>query len=1164
MDNVPLVEPEASQAPAPTPPPPLIIKADELDATGTDVSTPIPDVSTPITPALQAPPLQPPQMSSPQSFSTSPRAAPARPILRREGSTSAPPAQPPPPTPQQQQQQAAAGEGQQPTDSLSLLQLRRLVTDFPKLTSQDYTSEKFDTRSFAEEVDEWFAYSDAESYLLLRSKIAFETRWKQKRDVQRTGWIDAKLEIQTQFVQDLVDEGKRGSKQVEVVECLAYLALGDWGDTAGLEDERQSEIGSKGNIPRDEWGRIPAGQYTHSRVQIKWMRKGCETLTACGALQLAFDIFRETYNSQEENYDTPELEDGKDRPPVMDRYLLMHHTLSIMYILVEAGRWRSTKGKVEILPTVECLDPSLLQCLTQMIAKTRWEEQPWLPFTKVLLLYWKVILLLFGGYDDLKHSKNILCGDSRSSNDENGEGFITATPLDYHLFRQEITSKYPAYNPPPPLIPIELENNSILPPLPNHPSRRTSQENLSMSNNPSTNGTPGSIFTQPVHIATPAPSPPPSPAGPGGKGGKKQNYQTNQNFPFLYPPLDETSNIVGGKGMAELQDQLVGKRWEGSDIPASIVEAGELFASRMRMSRSIRQLWDVRERFIRHERGWEEVSKDDASVGSSESMIDEDESDESEEKAALPKPAQKDAKPGLQRETPDQDVQRRLNSIESFYSVVLVLWKIVFTNVSHLVSQSNGSNGIGVPNGISFPEDNAENGPIKRQFNLNSLAEDLSGDRSMEWGQDSDPALEELNAVRLRNISSKAISAILILLLKWFKLSHILKFEYMTQLLLDANYLPLILKFLAHQDVDKAADQKIDRDDLSFFHFCHINSSHPPPPPSPTKPPSPSPSSPDSAAPPPIPTHRRSNSTPSSSPPTSPDKPVPEINNPSSDLSDLLTTNPAPSSNTPPFDSHPPTTTTYPPSFLPTTTSLLHLLHLITASHAHRSLLLVQYKSSTILRRYLKLPSASLRLYTLKLLKKQVPFCGRKWRQSNMRVITSVYLNVRGRLRDEWLSGGDVDGVVEEAVPVEQGWRGLVGWWHWRFYREQVVGGRGVGGRRGTGGGMGVGGRKGEIGQNGEEEFEQGKDGEKEVEGGEMGQDDDDDVYNFFARELEKMGWGVHGVGIGGTGDEDDEDDADEEGVGGDGGEPGFGIGRGRGGGTEWDGGPGLGVEGWS
>lgn len=286
---------------------------------------------------------------------------------------------------------------------------------------------------------------------------------------------------------------------------------------------------------------------------------------------------------------------------------------------------------------------------------------------QLILLYWKVILLDFGTSQDLKHSKQVLRNTSDSSKEDDNEGFITASPLDYHLFRQELTSKYPAYNPPPPLLPIEPENNSILPPLPHHPSRRTSQENLGTASGPIGNGTAGSIFVQPVHIATPAPSPPPSPAGPGGKGGKKQNYQTNQNFPFLYPPLDETSNITGGKGNAELQDQLVGKRWEGSDVPASILEAGQLFASRMRMSRSIRQLWDVRERFIRHERGWDEIPKDNVSNGSSGSMIDEDDSDADRDATEQVKLDAEDVKAVERQETSNEEVQRRLGAIESFY-----------------------------------------------------------------------------------------------------------------------------------------------------------------------------------------------------------------------------------------------------------------------------------------------------------------------------------------------------------------------------------------------------------------------------------------------------------------------------------------------------------------
>ena len=279
------------------------------------------------------------------------------------------------------------------------------------------------------------------------------------------------------------------------------------------------------------------------------------------------------------------------------------------------------------------------------------------------------MLLIFGNLDDIKKSKIALKARTDLGDEESNKNIITASPLDYHLFRQEITSKYPAYNPPPPLVPIEPENNSILPPLPNHPSRQASQDNLQIAA-ASMNGTGGSIFNQPVHIATPAPSPPPSPAGPGGKGGKKQNYQTNQNFPFLYPPLDDTSNTLGGKGTAELQDHLVHKRWEGSDVPASILEAGELFASRMRMTRSIRQLWDVREKYIKYERGWNEEDNDDDRCShedsESESENDEDE-DEDGVKAEQAAKVAKAERTHHERETDDDDVQERLDAINDFY-----------------------------------------------------------------------------------------------------------------------------------------------------------------------------------------------------------------------------------------------------------------------------------------------------------------------------------------------------------------------------------------------------------------------------------------------------------------------------------------------------------------
>lgn len=276
------------------------------------------------------------------------------------------------------------------------------------------------------------------------------------------------------------------------------------------------------------------------------------------------------------------------------------------------------------------------------------------------------MLLVFGNLGDLEASKAALRKKSGDGTEESNEHIITASPLDYHLFRQEITSKYPAYRAPPPLVPIELENNSILPPLPNHPSRQASHENLQATVGVAYNGTAGSIFNQPVHISTPAPSPPPSPVGPGGKGAKKQNYQTNQNFPFLYPPPDDTSDTLGGKGDAGLQNKLVGRRWEGSDVPASILEAGQLFASRMRMTRSIRQLWDVRERYIKYERGWEEQDKEDDGCSQEDSELDDDD-DQDPEEAKSCKEVEGAETPPNEMGSDNDLVQQRLNAIDDFY-----------------------------------------------------------------------------------------------------------------------------------------------------------------------------------------------------------------------------------------------------------------------------------------------------------------------------------------------------------------------------------------------------------------------------------------------------------------------------------------------------------------
>lgn len=85
----------------------------------------------------------------------------------------------------------------------------------------------------------------------------------------------------------------------------------------------------------------------------------------------------------------------------------------------------------------------------------------------------------------------------------------------------------------------------------------------------------------------------------------------------------------------------------------------------------------------------------------------------------------------------------------------------------------NGTSGLGVTNGIAFPEDNPDKPPVRRRINVRSTGQDgLVNGYPVDVDDEADPVLEELNSIRLREISSKAISAILLMLLKWFKLSR--------------------------------------------------------------------------------------------------------------------------------------------------------------------------------------------------------------------------------------------------------------------------------------------------------------------------------------------------------------------------------------------------------
>ena len=423
-------------------------------------------------------------------------------------------------------------------------------------------------------------------------------------------------------------------------------------------------------------------------------------------------------------------------------------------------------------------------------------------------------------------------------------------------------------------------------------------------------------------------------------------------------------------------------------------------------------------------------------------------------------------------------------SLPHLQSLVIVLLRPILVNVTAIVAQQGQ-----MPNGMTGRGSN----PVNGGGPAGSKLADMPGQSLGLSRDEQEPVPEEVDAARTREITAKAMTGILMLLLKWLRLSRrlksqtqnlqagsmanrtsadVLKFEYFTQLLLDSNYVPLVLKLFAHQDVQQVVDSKMDRVDNSFFHFCNLRSKlkdktesdvdmdmddegdgeikadegaqegsadgkdeagesnnddgH---------------DSEDDAVPPPI---RRSRPPPEPRPAET-DRDAESAVEEEDEEGDSGSDGQA--STRPEVDE-----LGYPVNPLPeepitdfswrnffSLINYLRILQKICKNKSHRNLLLVQYKSSTILRKSLRVPQPELRLYTLKLFKNQVPYCGRKWRQSNMRVITAVYLHCRPELRDEWLAGSDIDAEVDAALPLEQALRGLTHWLNVRRYPDKIA-----------------------------------------------------------------------------------------------------------------------------
>ncbi len=89
--------------------------------------------------------------------------------------------------------------------------------------------------------------------------------------------------------------------------------------------------------------------------------------------------------------------------------------------------------------------------------------------------------------------------------------------------------------------------------------------------------------------------------------------------------------------------------------------------------------------------------------------------------------------------------------------------------------------------------------------------------------------------------------------------------------------------------------------------------------------------------------------------------------------------------------------------------NLVRILQKLTKWKHSRTVMLVVFRSSPILKRALKVRHPMMQLYVLKLLKVQTKYLGRNWRKTNMKIISAIYRKVRHHLHDDWAYGNDPD-----------------------------------------------------------------------------------------------------------------------------------------------------------
>lgn len=269
---------------------PLII-FDQIDTSGVDITTASPTdrIMAGDLPETKNDELRQPTSETRTISPLTQISSTTRPGLRREGSVPPPPQQPPPPTPSQH------GTMENPTDSLSLMQLKKIVTEMPKLEPVAYAFDYTDTQALPDELDEWFQYNEQDQFMILSAKATFDDKWAEFLPKGEQSWIEVTDDQRKAFLIQTKEGLRAGelSSRVISLEVISYLLAGVWGSTAGLEVKREKpDNGTYGSDP----------EFRSISLQLQWISRNAALIQEHIGVQTVFDYLRRIFENEEYVY----------------------------------------------------------------------------------------------------------------------------------------------------------------------------------------------------------------------------------------------------------------------------------------------------------------------------------------------------------------------------------------------------------------------------------------------------------------------------------------------------------------------------------------------------------------------------------------------------------------------------------------------------------------------------------------------------------------------------------------------------------------------------------------------------------------------------------------------------------------------------------------------